>query len=317
MGYVMESVGELFKQAREAQGMSLEQVASLTRIQQQFLQALEEEDFGKLPEHVFTKGFVRTYARSLGIDEDEALRRFSETAGSFYEKDEEDRRQFQKRVEDDRKGKLNRNLVIIITGAVLIGLIYLLPREQSGPLVPDSPGPASVPSPSVSSEDLSSDGGGDASGEHLNSRNAPASDDEPSPPPTDSSLNQKQKPEKVASLKKDSSPRQPKEKASGGEGTSGTQGVGTQGTSEQAIPETQGLLLELEAMEMTWIVVRSDEGEPHEALLQPGETATWKASERFYLTLGNAGGVSVKLNGEPRGPFGKPGVVIRDLEITP
>ena len=88
----MDSVGEYLKEAREAQGMSLDQVASLTRIQLQFLQALEDEDFVKLPEHVFTKGFVRTYARSLGIDEDEALRRFSETAGSFYEKDEDDRK---------------------------------------------------------------------------------------------------------------------------------------------------------------------------------------------------------------------------------
>jgi cytoskeletal protein RodZ len=313
----MESVGELFKQAREAQGMNLEEVASLTRIQQQFLQALEEEDFAKLPEHVFTKGFVRTYARSLGIDEDEALRRFSETAGSFYEKDEEDRRQFQKRVEDDRKGKLNRNLVMIITGAVLIGLIYLLPREQSGPLVPDRSGPASVPAPSVPTEDISSGEGGVSLGEPLNSGNVSVSDDDASPPQPDSSVNQKQKPEKVASLKEDSSPRQPKEISSRGEDSSDSPRVGTLPTSEQTTLASQDLLLELEAMEMTWIVVRSDEGEPHEALLQPGETATWKASERFYLTLGNAGGVSVKLNGEPRGPFGKPGVVIRDLEITP
>ncbi|MCZ6800213.1 MAG: DUF4115 domain-containing protein [Nitrospirae bacterium] len=313
----MDSVGEYLKEAREAQGMSLEQVASLTRIQLQFLQALEDEDFVKLPEHVFTKGFVRTYARSLGIDEDEALRRFSETAGSFYEKDEEDRRQFQKRVEDDRKGKFNRNLVMIITGVVLIGLIYLLPREQSGPLLPDKSEPSSVSSPSSFAEDLSSGGDADSLGDHLNSSNVPSSDSEVSVLHSDPSLNQEQKSEHVASLTESISPASSQDNLRLDGRMSDSQGAGIPSLADQTSPLNQNLQLELEAMEMTWIVVQSDQGEPQEALLQPGETATWKASERFYLTLGNAGGVSVKLNGEPRGPFGKPGVVIRDLEIVP
>lgn len=76
-------------------------------------------------------------------------------------------------------------------------------------------------------------------------------------------------------------------------------------------------MLELEALEITWVVVRSDDREPHEALLQPGERALWRAHDRFLLTLGNAGGVKVTLNGQPRGPFGKPGTVIRDLEVKP
>ena len=76
-------------------------------------------------------------------------------------------------------------------------------------------------------------------------------------------------------------------------------------------------MLELEALEITWVVVGSDDREPHEALLQPGERALWRAHDRFLLTLGNAGGVKVTLNGEPRGPFGKHGTVIRDLEVKP
>ncbi len=78
----MESVGEILRKAREAQGLSLEQVAALTKIQEPFIKALEEGHFEALPERVFAKGFVRTYARSLGIDEDDAVRQFSETSGS-------------------------------------------------------------------------------------------------------------------------------------------------------------------------------------------------------------------------------------------
>lgn len=77
------------------------------------------------------------------------------------------------------------------------------------------------------------------------------------------------------------------------------------------------LVLELRTLEMTWIVIRSDENEPREALLQPGEIVQWRANERFLLTLGNAGGVEVRLNGQLQGPFGETGVVVRDVELRP
>ena len=81
-----ESIGPLLKHARETQGLSLDQVASATRIQRKYLQALEDEQFAVLPEPVFTKGFVRTYARSLGMDEHDVLRRFSEAfKGIFWD----------------------------------------------------------------------------------------------------------------------------------------------------------------------------------------------------------------------------------------
>ena len=87
---------------------------------------------------------------------------------------------------------------------------------------------------------------------------------------------------------------------------------------EAAVPQPDGpIMLQLEALEITWVVVRSDDLSPHEALLQPGERALWRAHKRFLLTLGNAGGVKVTLNGEPRGPFGEHGTVVRDLEIKP
>ena len=71
-----DSLGLFLKKRRETQGLSLDQVASLTRIQSKFIEAIEEEEFQKLPEQVFTRGFVRTYARSLGVNEEDALRRF-------------------------------------------------------------------------------------------------------------------------------------------------------------------------------------------------------------------------------------------------
>ena len=67
----MESIGEFFKQVRETKGLTLDDVALKTRIHPDFLIALEEGNFTKLPDQVFAKGFVRSYARSLGLDEED------------------------------------------------------------------------------------------------------------------------------------------------------------------------------------------------------------------------------------------------------
>jgi hypothetical protein len=75
------------------------------------------------------------------------------------------------------------------------------------------------------------------------------------------------------------------------------------------------LTLDLEALELSWVVVQLDGGSPHEALLQPGERIRWTASDRFTVTLGNAGGVRVELNGKPQGPFGPRGKVVRDIVL--
>ncbi|MBM4121732.1 MAG: helix-turn-helix domain-containing protein, partial [Nitrospira sp.] len=63
-----EPVGEFFRQVRETKGLTVDEVASKTRIHPDFLKALEEGNFAKLPDQVFAKGFVRSYARSLGLD---------------------------------------------------------------------------------------------------------------------------------------------------------------------------------------------------------------------------------------------------------
>ena len=75
--------------------------------------------------------------------------------------------------------------------------------------------------------------------------------------------------------------------------------------------------LEIEATQLTWVVVKSDEQTPNEALLQPGQRITWKAETQFQVTLGNAGGVNIRLNGQSQGPFGKPGQVVRNIRLRP
>src|ERR1700739_5082272 len=62
--------GERLKRSRE---VSLDELRKATRISNRFLQALENEDWEKLPGGVFGHGFVRTVARYLGLDENALL----------------------------------------------------------------------------------------------------------------------------------------------------------------------------------------------------------------------------------------------------
>src|SRR6266851_3476036 len=69
----MSSVGAYLRQLRETRGVSLEEIARVTRVGSSYLHALEGDDFAALPESVFTRGFVRAYCQALGEAPDEAL----------------------------------------------------------------------------------------------------------------------------------------------------------------------------------------------------------------------------------------------------
>jgi cytoskeleton protein RodZ len=65
--------GERLKRERELREVSMEELTKATRISARFVEALENEDWAKLPGGVFGHGFVRTIARYLGLDEEAFL----------------------------------------------------------------------------------------------------------------------------------------------------------------------------------------------------------------------------------------------------
>lgn len=281
-----EPVGSYLKQARETQGLSLDQVASVTRIPLKYLQALEEEQFAALPEQVFTKGFVRTYARSLGMDEQDVLRRFSKASSEYFGRGQQEHEQVQLKIEEGKRGKLNRTAIIILIGVILLGLGLLLSRQQQPP--PPST-PETTESPSVSSP-------------------LPTEEETEMPPLMGQTSEQEVdiKPNTVSAVPETSPAALP---TVADQPKSGT-------PTPPSVSSTAGpLLMELEATQLTWVVVKSDENKPEEALLHPSQRTAWKATDQFTLTLGNAGGVLIWLNGKSQGPFGKQGEVVREVVI--
>ncbi len=73
-------LGEQLRDARIALGLSIEDMAASLRIRRVYLAALEEGRVRELPAPAYVLGFVRTYARALGLDDDDMVRRFREAA---------------------------------------------------------------------------------------------------------------------------------------------------------------------------------------------------------------------------------------------
>src|ERR1700730_4122123 len=68
-----ESIGEKLRLAREPRGIALRDISEQTRISMRYLEAIESDDYRRLPGGIFNRSFVRAYAKSIGYDEQEAI----------------------------------------------------------------------------------------------------------------------------------------------------------------------------------------------------------------------------------------------------
>ena len=76
----MSALGDEFRSAREARGLTLSDVAEQIHIRSVYLNAIENEDWKAIGAAVYVRGFIRTYARFLGLDAEDAVARFNQTA---------------------------------------------------------------------------------------------------------------------------------------------------------------------------------------------------------------------------------------------
>jgi len=136
------SLGEKLRQAREERGISVSEVAEQTRISPLYIKAIENDDYKPLPGGIFNKGFVRSYARYVGFDEEEALRDYAELVNTSGLQADADQTVHRSEVwTDDRSARSMAPTIIfaVIILALLIGGVLLLVRYV---LQPGSPGSA-------------------------------------------------------------------------------------------------------------------------------------------------------------------------------
>src|SRR5215813_7617491 len=69
----MPTLGEELKRRREERNVTLTDISEATRIGTRFLKAIETDNYGVLPGGIFTRSFIRAYAKQVGMDEEEAI----------------------------------------------------------------------------------------------------------------------------------------------------------------------------------------------------------------------------------------------------
>lgn len=236
----METIGEHLKRVRKTCGYSLDDVARVTKINLRYLEAIENGEFSKLPGETFLQGFIRSYARFLGINEQEIINKFkerkmSETSSLDIHRGEEDR--------GKHLSIIRKNIRIILP--IGIGFIALLTTVIF--LVSDR---------------------------------------------ETSSIQNSKEVKDISAVPVEIKP-------------------------VQAIqPVIEPLSLKIQAKELTWIRAKIDERELKEVLLKPGEKIVWNGEEKVIITLGNAGGVEMEINGKRQELLGKRGEVVRNIVIT-
>lgn len=126
------TLGEKLRQAREARGISISEVAEQTRISALYLEAIENNDYRTLPGGIFNKGFVKSFAKFVGVDEQEALQDYSRLLAEQGTESTDDPKTYRPEVltDDYSRSSMIPTLIFaiiilgLLTGGILWGLNY-------------------------------------------------------------------------------------------------------------------------------------------------------------------------------------------------
>lgn len=271
--------GELLEQARRERGLSLRDVENATKIRTRYLEGLEREDYSMLPDQVYVQGFLKTYANYLGLDGEGLAREFRERRAP--------RRERQLNYDRPRASEFERPVMSPgglagaerrrISGAAILTVVLalILITLVGGALY------------YVGSRSAGTPGTGDA----ARVEPAPAEREpepaprEPEPRPNEEGAPNPEEPEQQA-------PAEPAE-AAPDEATDGDVDV-VLSVGDRA----------------SWLNVEADGAVVYYETAQAGFVLNFEGREYVSVTAGDAGVVSVEVDGRPVGPMGYDGQIV-------
>ncbi len=256
----MATFGENLRREREMRGVTLQEISAATKISSRFLEALEDEQFSKLPGGIFTRGFIRAYAKYLGLDEEHVMAEYQLVVPRGTELDLGGLAKIRPQV---YRGKSRAPLYgFLLAIALLAGgyAIFRYSRRIPQPLVTEGVSPP------------------------------PMTGTETPPQPAPAGA-----PETRADQAVRDEPTGPAQASPG---------------AAFGVPEVEsGLILQVAATERSWVAIDADDKTVLQRVLNANEIQTLRAKDSFAVTLGNAQGVILTLNGETLKPLGRRGEV--------
>ncbi len=291
------SLGSLFTKSREERHIEFDEIVKATRIRRLNLEAIENEEWSKLPSPVFVKGLLKSYAEFLGLDKETVLQLYNKTT-SFQ----------QSTPEAPKKSRLpsggRHYLVIIISllvAALIVALMYLSKSNIS--IIEKAVQYFGTQSPVENKEDISAREDIEKK-EGITKENSVKKD----------TIEQDDM-EREPLLLKDEGVRDEMQETAGKSQTDGDTIMLKEPISpierKEEKPLLPKLILTADVISLTWVSISIDDQPPKKYLLQPGQTPRWTANKDFNVLVGNAGGIDFFLDGKEVGEIGNEGQVVR------
>ena len=236
----MENFSEHLKRQREERKIRLSDVAVQTKISIKFLEAIESGNFEILPE-TYIRAFIRDYAKAIGLDPDETIKRYNMHIDALKVVDEQVKPEIPEKNGTKTFNLTNKQKIAAgIIGVAILAVLSYLAFSPSRKLPVD-----------LNSYDNAVE---------VNQRKF------------DSAYN-------AATTKSDSA------------------------------------RLVLSATDTVWVNLVIDDGKTYDLLMRPGNKLVFWGKRKFNMTIGNAGGLLIALDGHQYPPLGASGVVIRNVTI--
>ena len=306
------------RQEREQRGITLEQISRSTKIGTRFLQALEQDRFEQLPGGIFNKGFIRAYARFLGLNEEQTLADYlaATSPGELTPGSSETAvppagspKIAAAQAESERATSLPWGtfamLLLVVALSFAIWGFYTREREPSTPakhpVAPSTNSTGSIAPPAASP---SSDSQTPAEGQAADSQKPPAEvqtappevlADSNHPAPTGSST-----PADSLGLTK----AEPPESSS------------TKAPVSTASLVTASFIVHITARKDAWVSIKADGRKLSEETLIGGAEKSIRAANQIIVRTGNAGALDLEFNGQKlptQGAYGE----VKTLEFGP
>jgi len=283
-------IGLVLEKARKERGLTLEEAEHATKIRKRYLAGLEREDFGALPDAVYARGFLKTYANYLGLDGEELASELRDrrrprrergvTYGAPPKTSDFDRPLINPSELNGKPGRrispstiLNLLIALLLLVAIVGSLYYVGLGAQSA--------------------------GTESAGTESANQNP-----QPQPPSRQDAANNPQP----------NHPNQPDQPDQAAPDASDENGAPAQPQSEPQ-PDTLSVVVSVEG-DPSWLSIVADGKLAYEQIAQPGFSQTFEAQKAVSIRTGNAGSVDVKVNGQDLGKLGEYGeVVTRDFTL--
>jgi len=292
------SPGALLKREREKRGLSHTQISQLTRLRPRFLEAIENEEWDLLPAPTFVRGFIRSYAHVLGLDEERVVDLYREEAGAA-----EFSKEFVLPSIPQRK-KWPFMVVGLLFLLAAVSAFYAWFTVSTDSKKAAGTGVVSVQSLPVGEEPKALD-------EQQKTEKGP-SVEESALSTADSELTPGVS--AVSSETQENTLTKPAVTLAGAEKKPEAKPeVKPEAKIPSAAGEAEALKLQLKGhiTERTWVRISIDGLKSKEYVFGPLDSPEWQAEKGFELVIGNAGGIVLEFNGKKMDNLGKQGQVVR------